>query len=455
MPNLMNARRPARDRGPLLSALFLLVTGVAGCNSNLANDKPPGPPNVTVAHPVSKEVVEWDIFTGHLQAPEAANVAARVSGMIMEMPFAEGSVVKRGALLAVIDDRPFKADLDAKLADHQRAESALAIAKLTLDRQTALRKTNAVSQQDLDNAKAVAEQAAAAVAGAKAAVDIARLNLEWCRVLSPIDGRVSNKLVTVGNLVNGGAGQATLLTTVQSVSPVYCYVDIDEQSVLKYQKLAEERKLLSARDGKVPCYVELGNETGFPHEGVIDFMDNHVDPSTGTMRFRGVLENRSGRLVPGLFARLRVPGSGRYPTLLVPDTAVGNDQDQHTVYVVDKDNKVQVRPVVLGALFGGLRSITKGIGADDRVVVNGQMHVRPGAAVTPVDAPIKLEQGEFSDPGTNVAGRDPSHDAKGSAAPTVEDRAIVRRPEREAQVLTLSRSHTLTLSPSPAAGARE
>ena len=152
--------------------------------------------------------------------------------------------MKRGDVLAVIDDRPFKADLDLKQADQQKAESALAIANITFDRTATLRKTNAVSQQDFDNAKAACEQAAAAVAGAKAAVESARLNLEWCRVLSPIDGRVSNKKVTVGNLVNGGAGQATLLTTVESVSPMYCYVDVDENSVLKYQKLAEERKLL-------------------------------------------------------------------------------------------------------------------------------------------------------------------------------------------------------------------
>ena len=283
----------------------------------------------------------------------------------------------------------------SKQADQQKAESALALANITFDRTATLRKTNAVSQQDFDNAKAACEQAAAVVAGAKAAVESARLNLEWCRVLSPIDGRVSYKKVTVGNLVNGGAGQAALLTTVESVSPVFCYVDVDENSVLKYQKLAEERKLLSARDGKVPCYVELGNEAGFPHQGAIDFEDNHVDPATGTMRVRGVLQNQSGRLIPGLFARMRVPGSGRYRALLVPDAAIGNDQSQHTVLVVDKDNKVQVRPVQLGALFGDLRAIVSGISADDLVVTNGQMHARPGSIVTPTEVPIPERRGVF------------------------------------------------------------
>jgi RND family efflux transporter MFP subunit len=269
-----------------------------------------------------------------------------------------------------------------------------------------LRKDNAgaVSQQDLDNALATVAQAKAAVAAAKASVESARLNLEWCRVLSPIDGRVSYKLVTIGNLVNGGEGQATMLTTVQSVSPVYCYVDVDEHSVLKYQKLAEERALMSVRDGKVPCYVQLGNESGFPHKGVIDFMDNHVDPRTGTMRMRGILENHTGTLIPGLFARLRVPGSGRYRTMLVPDTAIGNDQSQHNVLVVDQDNKVAIRPVRLGALFGELRSIVSGIGAEDRIVVNGQMHARPGAVVAPIEVQIKVDESAFADPGADVAG---------------------------------------------------
>jgi RND family efflux transporter MFP subunit len=378
----------------------LISSGLAGCGR--ATGAPPGPPPaaVTVARPVQKEVVEWDTYTGHLEAPESVNVAARVSGQIVDEPFKEGSIVKKGDLLFVIDDRPFKADLDAKQADVEKAQAQLLVAKVTYDRQLGLQKDKAVSQQDVDNAKAAFDQASAEVAGAQAAVETSKLNLEWCRVLSPIDGRVSNKLVTVGNLVNGGAGQATLLTTVQSVTPMYCYVDVDEHSVLKYQQLAVEKKRISARDGWVPCYVQLANQTGFPYEGYIDFVDNHVDPATGTLRARGVLDNSSGFLVPGFFARMVVPGSGKYQTLLVPDTAIGSDQNQRNVLVVDDQNTVQARVVEPGALFGTLRSIVSGLKPDDRVIINGQMHARPGAKVSAMETTIQVDPAAFSDPAT-------------------------------------------------------
>lgn len=424
----------AHLRGYAFAVLAVLtMTALIGCHGKPAATGPP-PPAVSVAHPVQKEVIEWDTYAGYLEAPESANVAARVSGLIVQMPFAEGSIVKRGDLLAVIDERPFKADLDAKLADQQNADAALSIANVNFNRLPALRATGAVSQQDYDNAKAAVDQAAATLASKQAAVESSRLNLEWCRVLSPIDGRVSYKLVTVGNLVNGGAGQATLLTTVQSVDPVYCYVDVDEHSVLKYQKLAKEGKLVSQRGGNVPCYVQLGNETGFPHEGFIDFVDNHVDPTTGTQRVRAVLQNQSGTLIPGLFARLSVPGSGRYQALLVPDAAIGNDQNERNVLVVGEDNAVSARPVELGALFGSMRSIVAGLGANDRVVVNGQMHTRPGMIVTPTEVPIKLDAQAFSDPGTNVAHTIPSTEPSTSGVSA--NAAVSQIPRAQSTMVT-------------------
>jgi RND family efflux transporter MFP subunit len=396
----------------------LLGVGLIGCGEPPPPAQAPPPAMVTVARPVQKDVVEWDTYTGYLEAPESVSVAARVSGLITEAPFVEGSIVKKGDVLFVIDDRPFKADLDLKLAAEQVAEAQASYAKITFDRITGLRSTEAVSQQDLDNAKANIDQAEAAVAGAKAAVESSRLNLEWTRVLSPIDGRVSNKLVTVGNLVNGGQGQATQLTTIESVSPMYCYVDIDEHSVLKYQKLAVENKSVNSHDGSVPCYVQLSNESGFPHQGVIDFVDNHVDTTTGTLRERGVLQNKSGLLTPGFFARLCIPGSGRYEALLIPDDAIGNDQSSRTVYVVNKDNVVESRVVQMGALFGRLRSIDSGLTADDRVIINGQMRTRPGATVAPTDGTIQVDETAFSDPGGGEAHTIPSTDVVSSGDAT-------------------------------------
>ena len=370
-----------------------------GCRKPAAPPAAP-PPAVTVASPIQREVIEWDAFTGHLEAPESVNVAARVSGLIMETPFVEGSIVKKGDLLFVIDARPFKADLDSKIADQAKAAAQLAIADVSLQREAEALKGNAVSQQDYDNAKATRDQAMAVLDGAKAAVDLSRLNLEWCNVTSPIDGRVSNKMVTVGNLVNGGAGEATLLTTVQSVSPIYCYVDVDENSVLKYQKLSVEKKRVSARDARIPCFIQLGNETGYPHEGVVDFVDNHVDPATGTLRARGVFVNQSGLMTPGFFASMRIPGSGRYQALLVPDSAVGNDQSERTLLVVNKDDVVESHIVQLGALFGELRSIVSGLNSDDHVIINGQMHARPGAKVAPTMGQIQVDASAFADPGS-------------------------------------------------------
>jgi RND family efflux transporter MFP subunit len=437
MTHLSSANRVRRHGARQIAIVILSIgAGLVGCRAKAPTAAAPPPPDVSVAYPVQKDVVEWDVYSGHLQSPEMANVMARVSGLIVEMPFEEGALVKRGDLLAMIDDRPYKAELASKEADAQKAEAAFGIAKVTFGRLSSLKKgtAGAVSQQDVDNANAVVEQNKAALAGAKAAVESARLNLEWCRVLSPIDGRVSNKIVTVGNLVNGGAGQATLLTTVQSVSPIYCYVDIDEHSVLKYQTLAKERALLSARDGKVPCCVQLANETGFPHKGVIDFMDNHVDQTTGTMRIRAILNNESGQLIPGMFARLTVPGSGRYRATLVPDTAIGNDQSQRNLLVVDKDSKVMIRPVKLGALFGSLRSIVSGIGAEDRIVVNGQMHARPGSPVTPLPVQIKVNEADFVDPGPAIA----------SAIPATDTRSSISAASAHAPPTAAARSETET-----------
>jgi RND family efflux transporter MFP subunit len=238
---------------------------------------------------------------------------------------------------------------------------------------------------------------------AKALMREAQDNVEWCQVIAPISGRVGRRLVTPGNLVTAGGGAAapgTLLTTIYSVDPIYHYVDVDERSILKYRRLAAEGRRVSARDRPIPVFLQLLNEEGFPHEGVVDFVDNKVDPTTGTLRARGVFPNPTGTLTPGYFGRARVPGSGRYKTLLVPDEAVGTDQDVKYLLSVDADGTVQSHVVKPGALFGTLRSIEKGIGPDERIIVNGIMRVRPGMKVKVQTTTIDAKAMQLTAPGS-------------------------------------------------------
>ncbi|HSZ58169.1 MAG TPA: efflux RND transporter periplasmic adaptor subunit [Tepidisphaeraceae bacterium] len=361
-----------------LAGLGALMNG--GCGRTDAAPTPP-PSAVTVSHPLYREVIEWDEYTGHLEAPESVNVAARVSGFIEESHFQEGAIVKKDDVLFVIDDRQFKADLNSKVADVAKAQSQADLALIHLNRFEKVHGTKAISEEDYDTAKASYDQCLSVLASAKAAAEVSRLNLEWTRVVAPITGRVSRMEVTPGNLINGGVGQATLLTTIVSIDPMYCYVDVDEHSILKYQELARQKKRISARDARIPVFMQLGNETGFPHEGVVDFVDNKFDPTTGTLRARGVFPNPDKTLTPGSFGRVRVAGSGRYQAMLIPDAAVGTDQDLKFVMLATANDTVEMRPVKLGALFGRLRAV-EGISVDDRVIINGIQRARPGSQVT-------------------------------------------------------------------------
>ena len=360
------------------------------CHEKPANQAPP-PPAVTVSKPVAREVRDWDDYAGRLQSPETANITARVSGFIVEVPFKEGAMVKQGDVLFIMDDRPFKADLDNKVAQVQKDEAQLTLADVQLKRAAELLKSKTVAQQDYDTNKAQQGQQTAQLAADKAAADTARLNLEWSRVVAPIAGRVSRMNVTVGNQVVGGAGQATLLTTIVSVDPMYCLIAVPGSTFLEYQKIAEHEDHEGVRHEKIPCYVGLETEDGFPHVGMIDFIDNAVDPNTGTILMRGSIPNPTRQLTPGAFARTRISRGNPYKTLLVPDKAVGTEQTERYLFVVDKDDIVQSRPVKTGALFGTLRAITSGLDPQDRVVVNGLQRAIPGAKVTPQEEAIPAE----------------------------------------------------------------
>lgn len=367
-----------------------VLLGAMGCGRPQPPPAPP-PAAVTVAHPVEREVIEWDEYAGRLESVETVDVRARVSGFIEKAPFEEGALVNKGDLLFVLDARPYKAELEKAQAELQRAEAQRDYAAADLARFEKLRPSDAASVQELENARLAVRQAEAAVAAARAVVESAALNVQWCQVTAPIAGRVSRKNVTPGNLVNGGAGDTTLLTNIASIEPIYCYVDVDERSVLKYQQLSKDKKRLSARETAIPVFMQLSNETGAPHEGVIDFVDNRIDPNTGTMRARGVFPNPNGWLTPGLFARMRVPGSGRYRATLVPDAAVGTDQNQRFLLLVKEDDTVERRVITLGHLFDGMRAIEEGVTTQDRIVINGLQRAMPGTKVKPEEVVLPNE----------------------------------------------------------------
>ena len=372
----------------------MLLSALGGCKKQ--SPPAPPPPTVSVVQPVEREVVEWDEYTGRLESPETVEIRARVSGYLDKVHFKEGKEVKKGDVLITIDRRPYQAELDRADADHQRAESQAELAKNDAERAKRLIATKAISEEDYDTKTRTYASALATVRSARAALDSARLNLEFTEIRAPIDGRIGRALVTEGNLVSGGLGGAgaTMLTTIVSQDPLHCYVDVDERSILKYLQLRREGKRVSARDAEIPVEVALADETGFPHKGYVDFVDNKVDPATGTVRCRGVIANSDHSLGPGFFARLRVPGSGRYPALLLPDRALGSDQSQKFVYVVNAEKKVEFRPVKIGPIIDGLRVVTGGVKPGEQVIVEGLIRVRPGIVVDakPWEAPKQASE---------------------------------------------------------------
>jgi membrane fusion protein, multidrug efflux system len=362
------------------SALLAAALALSACGPRPAPAPPP--PKVKVVRPVAREVTEWDEYTARLDAVDSVEVRPRVSGYLQSIHFQDGAVVRKGELLFSIDARPYEATLRHAEADAELAKSRLALARKNFARAADLLSSHAISQEEADIRESNQRQAEAAVEEAQALVDAARLDVEFTQVSAPVAGRVGRKLVTEGNLINGGVGtQGTLLTTIVSLDPIYAYFEADEGSLLKYDRLARLGQRPSSRDHKNPVHVGLADEEGFPHEGVMDFVDNQLDRGTGTIVGRALLPNPDLSLIPGLFARLRLPGSGQYQAILIPDEAVASDQSQKFVFVVDGARKVQYRTVKIGPLIDGLRVVREGVGPDDRVIVAGLQRVRPGVAV--------------------------------------------------------------------------
>lgn len=339
----------------------------AGCGGQQAAAPTPPPPTVTVAPVTQKEIVEWHDFTGRTEPVESVEIRPRTSGYIQEVKFQSGQLVKKGDVLFVIDPRWNQAVYDQRKAECDQA-------RREQDRSAVLLANKAISTEEADARTARFEEARAALASAQ-------LDLEYTEVRAPIDGRVSRALLTVGNYASGVAGGASLLTTLVSVNPVYVYTDVDEDSLLKFNALVAAKKLGAENDGRIPVELQLEDETGFPHAGYIESFDNQVDPNTGSILLRSVFPNEDGRIVPGLFARIRLPLSERHPALLVNEDAIGTDQADKFVLTLTATNTVQYRPVQLGTLVGGQRVILAGLAAGDKVVVNGLARVRPGMTV--------------------------------------------------------------------------
>ena len=339
---------------------------------------------------MQKDVREWDDFTGRLEAPEHIEIRPRVSGYLAEVAFEEGAVVERGDLLFRIDDREFAAAVAQAQADLASREATRDLAAARARRAVTLRESDAISQEDADARQAEHRQAEAGVLAARAALDRARIDLGFTRITAPVAGRVSRALVRPGNVVQAGQGGApTLLTTVVSIDPLHVVFDGDERIYLKYQRLNRAGLRPSSREAANPVQVALADESDYPHQGRMDFVDNAIDPATGTIIGRAVIPNPDGDLTPGMFVRVRLLGSGEYPALLIHDRAVLTDQDRRFVYLLGEGGRAERRDVVLGARIEGLRVVTEGLAAGDKVVVNGTQKIFfPGMPLAPTEVPM-------------------------------------------------------------------
>jgi RND family efflux transporter MFP subunit len=366
--------------------------GLAGCAGPPAGTPEAAPTPVKVSRPVERDVTDYADFTARTAAVDSVEVRAHVWGYLDRVNFEEGALVEKGAVLFEIDPRPYQALLDQAKAKVHQDQAQLSYDEAEYQRSLRLFPSGAASRSDVDKTAAARDVDVANIAADKAQVASRALDLEYTKVLAPVSGRASRYVVTVGNLIQSGdQSGGTLLTTIVSVDPMYAYFDVDEYTALRVRQLVREGKSDSPRDGGYPVSLGLANEEGHPHQGTINFVDNQVNPKTGTIRLRGVFPNKQEHLLPGFFARVRVPVGRRHRALLVSDRALDTDQGQKVVYVVNDKNEVVSRPVRLGALHDGLREITDGLKPGERVIVQGVQQVRPGIVVEPklVEMPTK------------------------------------------------------------------
>jgi RND family efflux transporter MFP subunit len=369
--------RAARGGG---LALLLGLAAATGCGRVQPKLTPPGPAEVEVSLPVVKEVTEYEDFTGRTEAVRAVEVRARVTGYLEAVFFKEGDDVQQGDRLFEIDPRTYRAELAKAEANVGQAEARVKRLQADYVRARELLPKKVVSREEFDKIDGDKAEAEASVKVARASRDVARLNLDFCTVSAPLGGRISRQLIDPGNLVKA---DETPLTSIVAVDPIYANFDVDERTMLRVRRLVQQGKVKSARETEVPVYLGLSDEAGFPHKGTINFVDNKVDPTTGTLRVRGVFPNGKRLISPGMFARSRIRIGLPYRAVLVSEAALGTDQGQKFVYVVGSNDKVEYRRVKVGSLHDGLRVVESGLSAGDRVVVSGLQRVRPGVTVRP------------------------------------------------------------------------
>jgi RND family efflux transporter MFP subunit len=386
-PNLMPTVVRTLSRPSVLSVVLIaLAVILAGCGEGQRQQAAAPPPKVTVAKPALRTIVDQDEYVGRFVPVDVVEVRARVSGYLDKVHFTDGQIVKQGDLLFTIDKRPFQNTLDQARANLETAKSNVAFTQADLARGQQLLRDRTISEQIFEQRSQAARNAQAGVTANEAMVRQAELDLEFTELKAPITGRIGDRRVTQGNLVTGGAGgSTTLLANIVSIDPIRLEFTFDETSLLRYQRLATGSKGDVTGLGNTAVRLKLLDETDFSHYGRMDFIDNVIERTTGTIRGRAQFANADGLFTPGMFARVEVPGSAPYQALMIPDAAIGTEQVRKFVYVLDRDNVARQRFVTLGQVVDDLRVIKDGLSADDRVVVNGLMRVRLGQKVTPDD----------------------------------------------------------------------
>jgi len=368
-----------------VNLIICISIGITSCDSQSHSDSPalPPPPHVKIAQPLSQEVTEWDEYTGRIEAVSSVDIRARVSGYLEKVNFKAGAKVKKGDLLFEIDPKPFTAQLQYAVSELERAKAKHELAKNDLGRAERLFSGKAISEEEHDARSKGSRETIAAVQSAEANVNTAKLNLEYTKIRAPIDGRIGRELITEGNLVSGGGGDATRLTFIVSTDPVYVYVDADEHLALKYRRQAHQEGNKVKGTDQTPAELAVSDEANFPHPGHLDYISPRADTATGSVSIRGVFSNSDDVLSPGYFARMRVRASAPYQAILVPDKAIATDQAQHFLWVVNQEQKVEYRTVVLGAHIGQSRVITTGLNPNEWIVIEGLPRMMPGIKVDP------------------------------------------------------------------------